>query len=76
MPPWLEDVQHLCVVLESLAGQVPRALEAGVPAETLLRALEPLSQRLARVLVAVSEEWMARSYEVALAAEMAAWGER
>jgi hypothetical protein len=59
--PWLEDAEHLAVVLESLEWQAERAVEAGVPAADLLAALWPLQARLGALVARVQEEAVVRA---------------
>lgn len=76
IPPWLEDVAHLTVVLDSLAGQVLRALEAGVSPRELLEALDPLLRWLLDVYESVlrarvrerDAEWLGELLDVRLRA--------
>lgn len=69
-PPWLEDVKHLAVVLDELAQQVPRAVEAGVPPGEIAAALGPLAKRLGQIHMRLWEELQVRQ----IRAEVDAWG--
>jgi hypothetical protein len=60
-PPWLEDLQHLSVVLDSLAEQCLRAVEGGIPAGEVTAALQPQLDRLIRLHIELVDQGLIRA---------------